>query len=146
METKKLEIDWKGKARELVKDGRSFKQRFFLILPVNLFFAYTLLVFAPYELFIANMDFLSFTFQDVWGPMLLLGILYVLAATALCLCLRGKLLDYLMSAIFAFVMCAYLQGNFFNQDRTILNGAAIAWHNHKREAFGNTFLWGVLKG
>ena len=71
METKKLEIDWKGKARELVKDGRSFKQRFFLILPVNLFFAYTLLVFAPYELFIATMDFLSFTFQDVWGPMLL---------------------------------------------------------------------------
>ncbi len=144
METKKLETEWSGKVKELVIDGRSLKQRLFLILPVNLFFAYTLLVFAPYELFIANMDFLSFTFQDVWGCMLLLGICYVLAATALCLCLRGKLLDYFLSAVFAFVLCAYLQGNFFNQDRTILNGGAIAWHNHKREAFGNSFLWLVL--
>lgn len=129
------------KLNSFTKETRTAKTRFLTALAVNAFTAFTLLIYASFESYLTNMDFLSFTFGNLAGCMLIAALSYVLLMSAFCTLLRGKLFDILLSFLFSFTLCAYIQGNFLNLHLGIMDGTPIEWHKYTLPTLADTLFW-----
>lgn len=135
---------WREKLRELWRDKRAWKRRAVPAALASFAFAFTFVVFGPYELYITNMDYMNFPFYMLVTPMLAAGLAVFVLLCAALLLLRGKVFNYAVSLLFAVTLAGYLQGNFLNVDHGTLDGAAITWNAFKREMLGSCAMWAAV--
>lgn len=135
---------FKDKWKDLIKEKRSWKIRFLISFLVSLAFAYTLTVFGPFELYLPNMSYYSFSFLDLAAPMILVGVGVTAVLTLILMLLRGKLFNYGASAVFSTTVCAYIQGNFLNLNWGALDGTPIAWETFSVTMLVNCVVWAVI--
>ncbi len=125
----------------LTREKRPLKKRLLLSLLVNVFFAFTLIFYTPAEAYLNNIGEFGFTFGTLCAVMGVGAFLIAAALTGISLIFKGRLFDYFTTAVFAFTLCSYLQGAFFNGSLPPLDGAAVQWHLMTGEALWNLFLW-----
>lgn len=131
----------RNKLSELWRDKRPFKLRLILSLLCTLACTFTFIIFGPYELYIQNMQFLTFPFDDLVWPMLLTGFCCFAVMNAALLILRGKVFNYVLSLLFACTLAGYLQGNLWNINHGSLDGAEITWLEYKWPMLWNCLVW-----
>ena len=88
----------KEKWKDLIREKRSWKTRLLISLLVSLSFAYTLTVFGPFELYLPNMSYFTFSFLDMAPSMILVGIGVTAGLTLILMLLRGKFFTYIRFA------------------------------------------------
>ena len=134
----------KEKWKDLIREKRSWKTRLLISLLVSLSFAYTLTVFGPFELYLPNMSYFTFSFLDMAPSMILVGIGVTAGLTLILMLLRGKFFTYIASAVFSTTVCAYVQGNFLNQNWGSLDGTPIQWESMALTMLGNFAIWAAI--
>lgn len=135
---------FKEKWKDLTRERRSWKIRLLIALLVSFSFAYTLTVFGPFELYLPNMSYYTFSFMDPVLPMILVGVGTTAVLTLILMLLRGKFFTWGASAVFSTTVCAYIQGNFLNLDLGALDGTAIAWETFTVTMLVNCIVWAVI--
>ncbi|MBS5724551.1 MAG: sulfatase-like hydrolase/transferase [Clostridiales bacterium] len=135
---------FKEKWKDLTRERRSWKIRLLIALLVSFSFAYTLTVFGPFELYLPNMSYYTFSFMELVLPMILVGIGTTAVLTLILMLLRGKFFTWGASAVFSTTVCAYIQGNFLNLDLGALDGTAIAWETFTMAMLVNCIVWAVI--
>lgn len=135
---------FKEKWKDLIRERRSLKIRLAISLLVSLSFAYTLTVFGPFELYLPNMSYYSFSFLDMAPPMILVGVCVTAVLTLILMLLRGKFFTYIASAVFSTTICAYVQGNFLNLNWGALDGTPIQWETMTVTMLVNFIIWAVI--
>lgn len=128
------------------KNVYSGKERMRLVLLIAGTFAYTFMIFGPYELFLSNSNNFVANFSDMWFPMLVYGILGFGVLTALLFLVKGKAGDYLLCFVAGVTLAGYLQGNYMNIYLGDLSGTLVHWEEYYEEAFFNTIIWLLLLG
>lgn len=129
--------------KELVRDKRPWYKRLITAALVSLAFTYTLFVFGPLEVFLPNISFYTFTFNELIGPLLIVGGSIFGALTLILFLLRGLIFNFATTVIFSTTVCAYIQCNFMNSI-SALDGTAIAWETMAKSMGLNTLIWGVI--
>ena len=114
-------------------------KRMVFALVINLFFAFTLIVFGPYEIFIANTNDFTFAFRDFWWMTVSVALIYVIAATFILVVLPEKLSLVCCNLIFSFTVCCYIQAMFLNGKMKVLIGEHIQWS--KLTVISNIMFW-----
>lgn len=117
----------------------SIKSRISTSFCINLFFAFTVIIFGPYEIFIANSSDFVFTFRDIWWMLILVGICYLVVSILLLTLLPFLLSKFIQQLIFAFTLCCYAQAMFMNGKMEVLIGQRIAWD--RATIIVNLLLW-----
>lgn len=105
----------------------SKKRIFLLSLINNLFFAFTLIVFGPYEIFISNTNDFTFTFREFWWMPVSAAIVYIIVATLIMVVLPQKISHICNNLVFSFTLCCYIQAMFLNGKMRTLIGEQIYW-------------------
>ncbi len=141
---KRAEGRFSKKWKSLVREKRSFRWRLALAALASFAFSYTLLIFGPYEIYIKNMDYCTFSFNDLVGPMALLGFTVFALLTLFLLVFRGRLFTGAVSLIFAGTVAAYLQANFLSIDFGALDGSSVAWADYTLPMLFNALIWGLV--
>lgn len=126
---------------ELTADDRPFSERLALALTAAFLFSFTLLLFAPFELYFSNAAELWFPFSRIWWCFALLFVCALLLLTGLGLLLRGELLNRYAAFLFGLCLALYVQGNFLNIDYGPLNGAEIRWERYGAYSIFNTLVF-----
>ena len=133
------------KLNDLWVDNRTLQERLILSVLCSLVFCFTFIVFGPYELYIQNMqEFSLLSFRDLALPMLLVGGVTFLILSVILFSLRGKIFNCIISFVFGGAVAGYLQGNFFNIDHGLLNGAEIQWVEYKWPMLINLLFWIII--
>lgn len=141
---KKKKIFTKEKFRELWQDKRSFRARLVTALLAVTAFVFTFFIFGPFEIFLTNITFFAFSFDQLVAPILLAGLGMIVVLTGILVLLKGKIYTYSVSFVFSVALAGYLQGTFFNVDHGSLDGASIVWQNFKLQAMLGLLLWAAL--
>lgn len=109
------------------------KKNIITYLSVALCVAFTLTIFAPFELYLSNKDFFFFEGYD------LIGIMSIAAATLVILIvlllfivtlIRKKETPVLLGGGMGLLLALYIQGNFLPGDYGALDGIAIEWDKY----------------
>lgn len=129
---------------ELWSDKRKFGVRAGLAALASLAFAFTFIVFGPFELYISNMQYLTFYFNQMVLPIVLAGIAVFAVLFLVLICLKGKVFNTALTTLFAVTLAGYLQGNLLNADHGTLNGDSIAWHMFTTPAMTNLLVWAAI--
>lgn len=117
------------------------RSRLVLLLAVSFFLSFTLVIFAPMELYLANQNYLNFAFEDLYPVLAGFGLgIFVLLTAILCIC-RGRVFTYGVTFLFGITLCAYLQGNFWNGNLGTLDGTKVPWESYHVEMALNGLLW-----
>lgn len=105
------------------------------------FATYTLLLFAPLELYLMNREELKFPVSSfVW----ILLLIFVSTCAVLILVgytLRGRLKEIYVGGVFLIGLCVYIQGNFLNLKLGIMNGQPIDWGMYKYRYMFDFAVW-----
>ncbi len=126
------------------KDSRNYKDRMSLSLLCGIAFAYTFVFFGPLELTVSNLSSVDFTVADTATVMGVLAVI-VLAIIAFALPLiKGKFFNAVLTVLFSFTVCGYIQGTFLNGSMGQLTGDAIAWNLQKGQMILNTIIWIII--
>ncbi len=115
------------------------KSRLPYALIINLFFAITLLVYGPYEIFILNINDFDFTFANFWWIPVITACFYTAIASAICSIFPDKLYHVALTAIFSFVLCCYIQSMFLNNQMKVLVGNEVSWSIQTKAI--NLLIW-----
>lgn len=105
----------------------------------NLFFAFTLIVFGPYEIFISNTNDFTFTFRDFWWMPASAALIYIVVVTLILAILPEKLCRICNNLIFSFTLCCYVQAMFLNGKMKVLIGEEVQWSS--LTVISNMLLW-----
>lgn len=116
-----------------------FRKKFLLTFCVNLFMAFTILVFGPMEIFISNSSDFQFTLADFWWMLSVFAAGYLIASTFIMALLPDKLCEAGSLLIFAFTLCCYVQAMLLNGKMKVLAGREIEWGN--RTIVSNILTW-----
>lgn len=116
-----------------------FSKRLVYALVNNVFLAFTLMVFGPYEIFISNMNDFTFSFRDFWWMLVCVALVYVLAATTVIAILPWKIGRICVNLVFVFTFCSYVQAMFLNGKMRVMVGQMINWP--RSTLIGNLLLW-----
>lgn len=115
--------------------------RLVLSLVVSFFLTFTLLIFAPAELYLANHNYLNFAFEDLYPVLVGFGLgTFILLLAILNIC-RGQVFVYGATFLFGLTLCSYLQGNFWNGNLGTLDGTKVPWESYHVEMALNGLLW-----
>lgn len=111
----------------------------------NLFFAFTLIVFGPYEIFISNTNDFTFTFRDFWWMPVSAALIYIAVSTLFLAVIPEKFSRICNNLIFSFTFCCYIQAMFLNGKMKVLIGEQIKWSS--LTIISNALLWlGIFIG
>lgn len=141
---KHKKIFTREKFRELWQDKRSFRTRLVTALLATTALIFTFFIFGPLEIYLSNITFFAFSFDQLIGPILLAGLGMIVVLTGVLLLLRGKIFTYSVSFLFSMALAGYLQGTFLNVNHGSLDGATIIWQNFKGQAALGLLLWAVI--
>ncbi len=110
----------------------------------GVFFAMTVLVFAPLELYLSNINEFWFRFNSML-PALLIGCAVCVLVSFLCLALLPRKKARVLEAlIYAVTILLYIQGNYLTIDHGTLNGAEIDWGAYMGRYLLDGAIWVVV--
>ncbi len=121
------------------------KQLILYFFLTGFFFAFTLLIYAPLEMYLRNINEFSFQLSMFWWMPVLTGI----AVTGVVIC-TGLLINLVFkrwgaliygAAVFALGLACYIQGNFLGLKLGVFNGSSVAWEDYTLSIFVNIFAW-----
>ena len=78
----------------------TIKDRIFSSFCTNLFFAFTLIIFGPYEIFISNSSDFVFTFRDFCWMLVLVGVCYIVVSVLILTLFPTRLSGLIQQIIF----------------------------------------------
>lgn len=135
---------WKKKLKALWADNRTYRKRMLLAgsaLPAACF---TFIFFGPLEMVAFSGSSFMFTYKDVLWLLIGAAAVVFVIGTLLVSLLRGKIFNYVVSCIFAFTVCGYLQATFLNGSVGILSGETVEWARQKGDMMISLVAWGGI--
>lgn len=115
------------------------RERRVLLFSVSFFFAFTLILFGPYEVFLLNNNDFSFGFIDIWQIIAIFATVVLIIVFGIGMILRGKFGEYYCILIFAGTLCGYFQTMFLNDEMYSLIGNNMGWR--KSTVVLNLGIW-----
>lgn len=123
----------------------SVKERLKLSLPVNLFFAFTVLVFVPYDTFFSNQSDFAFSFSDFWWIMASFGFMIFVGMMFILMVVPPKVFVLIESLLFSLTLLFYIQRMFLNFYVTSIVTDKLNTGEHPIWRFVNLLIWvGVI--
>lgn len=119
-----------------------FKEKIVFSVLVNLFFAFTLIIFGPYEIFIGNLSNFEFTFKDFWWMPVIVAVVYLIIMTCIFSVLPDKFCNICNILIFSFTLCCYIQAMLLNFEMNTFTGENISWST--KTVISNLIIWLVI--
>ncbi len=107
-------------------DPQFFKQIGIAAL-VDLAFAFSVIVFIPYETYLGNAKEFVFGFSSFWWIVALEGLLYALILLFVQTALPKKLSNMLTGLVFGVTVASYVQSMFLNGSMGLMNGSEATW-------------------
>lgn len=112
----------KLKKRLADKQFSEFKRRFGLATLVNAAFAFSVIVFVPFETYLGNTGEFVFEFSSIGWIVLTEALIYMILLTVVELFLPPKASDVAVSIFFGITLASYVQGMFMNGSMELLRG------------------------
>ena len=100
----------------------TLKQKIALVLSVNAFVALSVLLFAPMEVYLGNINEFAFPFNHIWWLLLVCSVLITLVVGAVECLLPDKIFLAANIAVFAVGLCCYIQSLALNGQMGSLTG------------------------
>ena len=136
---------FKEKLFEIWRDKRTFKKRLIIAAFPIFFFYFTFVFFGPFEIAMSNAESIIFSPARVASTMGILTVVLFVLTTLLVSLLKGKVYNYVLSAIFGAGVSGYIQGSVLNGEiMGALTGDAIAWQEMAGEMVLNLAIWGII--
>lgn len=117
------------------------KKRLKLVLLVNFLFVFTVLIFAPIEIFMSNQNDFLFSLHNFWWASVIFAMIIMAMGTIFFMILPQKIYNILITLFFSLTVLSYLQGNFLNGNLGMLNGEKPEWTGQDGLLIFNLFLW-----
>lgn len=114
-------------AHWLWDDDRTFKSRALVALLTAAGIAMTFVIFGMLDSVLQNEAQLNFSFGEIVGPVLLVGLAVFAVLAAVLLPLRGRVFDFAVCLLLSFLICGYLQSTFLNSSIGMLMGLPLGW-------------------
>ncbi|MDL2289761.1 hypothetical protein LJB83_03260, partial [Clostridia bacterium OttesenSCG-928-F22] len=137
-------IDTNNTSATSTTDKNTKKQDLICAILLSVCFAFNLFVFAPVEVYIANID-------DIWfgqDAFLWIVLLFFVAAFAISFILtrfiKGKARLVIVALIFSLTVALYVQGNFLAGGYPIMDGETIPWDTMVGKGIVSTLIWLVI--
>ena len=108
---------------------------------VSFFTVFTILVVAPLELVASNAKDLSFSLNDVAGPVFLAGLLLTLVSTAVLSLLRKRVFNVAVAFVGAIGVASYVQAVFLNGGMPLADGHEVIWSNFTTQMIVSGLIW-----
>lgn len=108
---------------------------------VSFFTVFTILVVAPLELVASNAKDLSFSLNDVAGPVFLAGLLLTLISTAVLSLLRKRVFNVAVALVGAIGVASYVQAVFLNGGMPLADGHEVIWSNFTNQMIVSGLIW-----
>ena len=127
--------------KDLWKDKRSYWKRLICAGAAMLAACFTFLFFGPLEMVAFASESLDYSYTDVLPMLAIVAFGVFLIGSALIALIRGKIYNYIVTAIFGTTVCGYLQAALMNKNFGLLNGEAIDWPTNTTTMVINLFVW-----
>lgn len=114
-----------------------------VLFSVILFLGFTGCIYAPYELYLTNVNEFWFSLKHFWIFPVIFWICASLFAYILGMVLKKGLRLLYEAMLFSLGLLFYIQGNFLNLSVGVLNGAQIDWTQYNSEIYFNLSIWGA---
>ena len=114
----------------------------FSLTAVSLFLAFSTFIFAPTDIYIANITYLDFKLIDIYGFLAIYFFACFLVFWAIGYLLREKkAAKFYLGSLFAISLALYIQGNFLAEGYPLLDGEQISWDSMIWVGVLNTIFW-----
>ncbi len=135
-------LDWGRARRKLpMKLGKRILRQGVCALPLSLFTAFTVTLFAATQTLWENTAELWFSWEQMAGGVALAGGIAAAILTLVLAVLPKKAYACGQAALLALSLATFLQGNGLNASYGELNGKAIDWSAYTMYGVTNTLLW-----
>lgn len=114
---------------------------------VVLLFVFSILIFAPFEIYLSNKEYFFFDGTEmVMFSLLLSGfvIVFVVLVSLLAGLINSKLISALNTTIWILSIAMYIQGNFIIADYGIMDGTQVDWSMYKKEGVISVTVFVVI--
>ncbi len=112
------------KKRFSSSDCKLFKSRLFKALLVNGAFAFSVIMFIPFETYLGNAGEFVFEFSSIWHIVATETVVYVFFLTLLQFVFKNKAFDVAVAVVFGLMVAAYVQSMFLNGSMALMNGGS----------------------
>lgn len=106
-----------------------------------LFLVVTLLVYAPFELYLTNQQEFVFSISAFAFIPIFMAIIVGAILIGIGMLMKEKYGKYFSALIFGFALAVYLHSNFFNTHIGVLNGADVPWREYRVKFGLNLIIW-----
>lgn len=107
----------------------------------SLFCIFTVLIYAPLEMYLTNINEFWFSLSQFWFVPVLFGVTGFVVLSILGWRMPHPIDDIYITVIFALGTMMYVQANFLNIDVGVLNGGNVEWHDYRLKFFLNFIVW-----
>ncbi|MDE6602153.1 MAG: sulfatase-like hydrolase/transferase [Lachnospiraceae bacterium] len=111
------------------------------LIAVIIFFIFTVVLYAPLEMYLMNIDEFWFGFSDVVPIVLVVFLVGGILLFTPSVFVKKRVLNNYIAFVFGCAIAVYIQGNFLNLDVGVLNGAGIEWSQYRGNFIFNLVLW-----
>ena len=119
------------------------KKRLKLVLSVMVFWAFTVVVYLPNELYLYNIEEFQLTYSSYFNALLIGSLIFVASSTVgILFFLTEKQCKLVSVVIFGYTFCGYIQGNFLNGTLMALDGTKQVWST--KTMIINLIIWILL--
>lgn len=108
---------------------------------VSIFCIFTILIYAPLEMYLTNINEFWFDLSQFWFVVALIGGGGLIILILLGWKMPPLISDIYIATIFGFSVMMYVQANFINMDMGVLNGGSIDWATYRIKFLLNFGLW-----
>ena len=122
----------------------TWKRRLVFSLIVAVFFCFTILVVAPYEVMAGSVGSVVFGLKDIWAPVALFAVGCAAALTLGLTLLRGRAFNVALLAVFGLGAAAYVQAMLLNTGLPSADGHAVAWGDYTAITVVSAAVWAAF--
>lgn len=141
---KKNRVTFKDKLFDLWRDKRPWYKRLTVAACAALAFVYTLFLFGVLEVYISNLNFYTFSMDELLPPLIVFSAAVFAIITFVLFLFRGRIFNYLVTVIFSSTLCAYIQCNFLGKHLDSLDGTGIEWELMTGNMIKNLAAWAII--
>ncbi|MDR0500288.1 MAG: sulfatase-like hydrolase/transferase, partial [Coriobacteriales bacterium] len=128
----------------LLWDTRRFRFRLLLSFLMSLALPFSFIFFGISDMFVVNRSILPYSYLDVLPQIITITLVVFAILFIIFIVLRGRLLDYFLSAALGILLMLYIQGNFMNTNIGQLTGDSINWDWYLDAALLNMLICSLI--